>query len=79
LKLGDHEKALADAKKTTEVDPSNAKGWFRQGMALHAMKRYPEAIPVLLEGEKLDPTNKQIQDAIKMAQLMARKEASSGY
>jgi len=79
LKLGDHEKALDDAKKTTEIDPSNAKGWFRQGMALHAMKRYQEAIPALLAGEKLDPSNKQIQDAIKMAQLMARKEASSGY
>eukprot|EP00913_Durusdinium_trenchii_P031664 g29651.t2 len=33
LKLGDHEKALADAKKCSEVEPSNPKGWFRQGMS----------------------------------------------
>jgi len=74
LKLGDSDKALADAKKCAEVDPTNAKGWFRQGMSLHAMKRYPEAVPPLLEAEKLEPNNKQITEAIRMAQLMARKE-----
>lgn len=79
LKLGDHDKALADAVKVTEIDPSNAKGWFRKGMSLHAMKRYPEAIPALAEAEKLDPKNKQIPEAIKMAQLMARKQAAAGY
>jgi len=77
LKLGDHEKALEDATKCTEVDPSNPKGWFRKGMSFHAMKRFPEAIPALLEAEKLEPTNKQILDAIKMAQLMARNTAGS--
>jgi hypothetical protein len=76
LKVGNHEKALEDAIKCTEVDPSNAKGWFRKGMSLHAMERYPEAIPALLEAEKLDTKNKQIPEAIKMAQLMARKQAS---
>mmetsp|Transcript_8496 Transcript_8496/g.20140 ORF Transcript_8496/g.20140 Transcript_8496/m.20140 type:complete len:386 (+) Transcript_8496:52-1209(+) len=75
LKLGQPEKALADAKRCTEVEPTNPKGWFRQGMSLHAMKRYPEAIAPLLEAEKLEPTNKQVVEAIKMAQLMARKSA----
>jgi len=74
LKLGNHEKSLEDAIKCTEVDPANAKGWFRKGMSLHAMKNFREAIPALLEAEKLDPKNKQIPDAIKMAQLMARKQ-----
>eukprot|EP00928_Gymnodinium_smaydae_P066558 TRINITY_DN49549_c0_g1_i1.p1 TRINITY_DN49549_c0_g1~~TRINITY_DN49549_c0_g1_i1.p1 ORF type:complete len:389 (+),score=91.09 TRINITY_DN49549_c0_g1_i1:70-1236(+) len=77
LKLGDHEKALDDAIRCTEVDPKNPKGWFRKGMSLHAMKRYPEAIPALLEAEKLEPSNKQIAEAIKMAQLMARRASSS--
>jgi len=77
LKLGDHEKAFEDAAKCTEVEPSNPKGWFRKGMSLHAMKRYPAAISALLGAEKLEPTNKQILDAIKMSQLMARKEARS--
>merc|ERR1711871_439603 len=75
MKLGDHTKSLADATKCTEVDPSYAKGWFRKGMSFHAMKNYREAIPALLEAEKLEPTNKQIVEAIKMSQLMARKDA----
>lgn len=78
LKLGDPEKALADAIKCTEVDPTNAKGWFRKGMSLHATKRYGEAIGALLEAEKLDPKNQQIIDAIKMGQLMARKHGPDG-
>lgn len=77
LKLGDHAKALDDAIKCTEVDPKNPKGWFRKGMALHAMQRYPEAVPALVEAEKLEPSNKQVQDAIKMAQLKARQQAMS--
>lgn len=76
LKLGNPEKALEDAVQCTQVDPTNPKGWFRKGMSLHAMKRYPEAIPALLEAEKLEPNNKQVVDAIKMAQLMARKAAA---
>jgi hypothetical protein len=77
LKLGNHEKALEDATQCTVVDPSNPKGWFRKGMSLHALKRFAEAIPALLEAEKLEPNNKQIPEAIKMAQLMARKAAQS--
>jgi len=75
LKVGNLEKALEDAITCTEVDPKNPKGWFRKGMSYHAMKQYREAIPALLEAEKLEPTNKQIVEAIKFAQLMARKEA----
>ena len=77
LKMGDLEKALADAEKCTQVEPTNPKGWFRKGISLHAMQRYADAIPALLEAEKLEPSNKQVLDAIKMAQLMARKASSS--
>jgi len=78
LKLGDFEKALADSQKCTEVDASNPKGWFRKGMSLHAMERFSEAIPALLEAEKLEPNNEQITGAIKMAQLKAHKVAACG-
>jgi len=77
LKLGNHDKSLDDAVRCTEVDPTNPKGWFRKGMSLHAIKRFPEAIPALLEAERLEPTNKQVVDAIKMAQMMARKSAAA--
>jgi len=63
--------------KCTEVEPANPKGWFRKGISLHAMKRFPEAVPALLQAEKLEPQNKQVVDAIKMAQMMARKSAAA--
>lgn len=78
LKLGDHEKALTDSIRCTEVNPRNPKGWFRKGMSLHAMERYSEAIVGLLEAEALEPANKQVTDAIKMAQMMCRSTASGG-
>jgi len=77
LKTGQHEKALDDATKSVEIDPKNSKGWFRKGISLHALQRYPEAIPALLEAEKIEPTNTQIQDAIRMAQLKARSQAAA--
>jgi len=73
LKLGSHQKAVDDATKCTEICPTYAKGWFRKGMGLHAMGKYTQAIPALVEAEKIEPENKQIVDAIKMAQLKARQ------
>jgi len=72
LKTGQPEKALEDATRCTELAPDYAKGWFRKGMALHALERYGKAIPAFCEAEKLDPKNPQIPDAIKMAQLKCR-------
>jgi len=73
LQTGQPEKALEDATRCTEIAPEYAKGWFRKGMALHALKRYGEAIPALVKAEEADPKNSQIPEAIKMAQLMCRK------
>merc|ERR1712232_644852 len=78
LKLGDYEKALTDSIRCTELNPQNPKGWFRKGICLHAMTRYIEAIPALLEAEKLEPANKQVVDAIRMAQMMCKSTASGG-
>jgi hypothetical protein len=73
LQTGQPEKALEDATRCTELAPEYAKGWFRKGMALHALKRFGEAIPALVKAEQVDPKNPQIPEAIKMAQLMCRK------
>jgi tetratricopeptide (TPR) repeat protein len=78
LHTGQPEKALEDGTRCTELVPDYAKGWFRKGMALHALKRYGEAIPVLGQAEKLDPKNSQIPEAIKMAQMMCRKHGYDG-
>jgi hypothetical protein len=73
LQTGQPEKALADAVRCTELAPEYAKGWFRKGMALHALKRFGEAIPALVKAEEADPKNSQVPEAIKMAQLMCRR------
>lgn len=78
LHTGQPEKALEDAARCTELAPDYAKGWFRKGMALHALRKYGTAIPALTKAEDLDPKNTQIPEAIKMAQLMCRKHGPEG-
>ena len=40
LKLGQPESALEDAKRCSDLNPNFVKGFFRQGLALHALERY---------------------------------------
>jgi len=73
LKLGQHERALEDADCCIKHNPEFVKGHFRRGLSLHAMKRYPEALPSLgraldLESPKNKASVKQINDAIRFAE-----------
>jgi len=74
LKLGQHEKAEADAKKASEINPKNIKAVFRRGLALHAMKQFMAAIPILAEAHKLEPKNKQIKEALQFAEVRMTQE-----
>mmetsp|Transcript_7123 Transcript_7123/g.26200 ORF Transcript_7123/g.26200 Transcript_7123/m.26200 type:complete len:412 (+) Transcript_7123:61-1296(+) len=74
LKLGQHEKALEDAMTCVELDPGYVKGWFRKGLALHALARYGEAISAFGKAIELEPTNKQAKDAVRMAEFKARQQ-----
>lgn len=74
LKLGEHEKAEADAKNAVEINPSNVKANFRQGLALHAMGKYGDAIPVLAKAHDLEPKNKQIKQALQFAEVRMTQE-----
>lgn len=74
LKLGEHEKAEADAQKASTINPKNVKALFRRGLALHAMKRFMEALPVLAEAHKLEPKNKQIKEALQFAEVRMTQE-----
>ena len=71
LKLGQHENALEDASKCVEIDPNHVKGLFRMGLALHALKKYHEACPLLGKAHNLAPTNKQIKNALTFAERKA--------
>jgi tetratricopeptide (TPR) repeat protein len=74
LKLGQHEKAAADAQRAREINPHNVKALFRHGLALHAMKQYEEAIPILAQAHKLEPKNKQIKEALQFAEVRLNQE-----
>lgn len=69
LKLGHHEKALADADACLELESNYVKGLFRKGLALHALKRYREAIDFLAKAIKIEPKNKQIKQALQFAEV----------
>jgi tetratricopeptide (TPR) repeat protein len=74
LKLGQHEKAAEDARRAAEINPQNVKALFRHGLALHAMKQYQAAIPILAEAHKLEPNNKQIREALQFAEVRMNQE-----
>lgn len=78
LKLGEHEKALSDAKACVAIGPKFTKGLFRFGLALHALGRFVEAAETLAKAEQLDPNNTQIKDALRMASFKARQVGERG-
>jgi len=74
LKLGQHEKAAADAKQAYGYNNQNVKAFFRHGLALHAMKQYKDAISILSAAHKLEPKNKSIKEALQFAEVRLTQE-----
>jgi len=69
LKLGQHAQAEEDAAEAVAADATYCKGHFRQGLAMHAQRKYVQALPCLGRARDLEPKNKQILDAIKFAEM----------
>lgn len=74
LKLGQHEKAEEDARKALDLNPDNIKANFRLGLALHAMGRYVEALPILAKAHKIEPKNKQVKQALQFCEVRLAQE-----
>lgn len=74
LKLGQHEKAADDAKLAHEYNDGNVKAYFRHGLALHAMKKYKDAISILAKAHKLEPKNKSIKEALQFAEMRLNQD-----
>jgi Flp pilus assembly protein TadD len=74
LKLGQHDKAQADAEQALEWNPENVKAMFRRGLALHATGQFADALPVLAKAHKLEPKNKQIKQALQFAEVRLEQE-----
>ncbi|KAI9022487.1 hypothetical protein DFJ74DRAFT_93060 [Hyaloraphidium curvatum] len=62
--LHDYAKALEDAQKTVSLKPDWAKGYSRQGAALHGLKRFDEAEKAYREGLKIEPENAQLKKGL---------------
>lgn len=77
LKMGHPEKALKDAEAAIKVEPKWVKAHFRKGLSLHALGRFADAVAALVVASNLDDKNKQVNDAIKMAEYMARKHGGN--
>lgn len=74
LKLGEHERAAADAQTAIERNPANCKAHFRLGVARHAMGKYREALEVLGKAHQMEPKNEQVKQALQFSQVRMEQE-----
>lgn len=75
--LKDYSKALEDAEKTIELNPSFAKGYGRKGVALHGARRYDESIAAFEQGLKLAPADAGLKKGLEEVQR-AKSEGDPG-
>jgi len=75
--LKDWDKALDDAKKTTDIKPDWAKGWGRKGTALHGEGDLVGATEAFEAALKLDPSNAQAKSGLDAVKRAVEAEANS--
>lgn len=76
LSNGDAERALADANECVALKAQWSKGYGRQGAALHALRRFDEAIVAYKKGLEVEPGSAALQDGLD--EVMAARRASAG-
>ena len=67
LKSGDANNALEDANSTIAINPDFSKGYSRKGAALHALKRYNDAIAAFEEGLAKFPNDAVLKKGVEDA------------
>jgi stress-induced-phosphoprotein 1 len=72
LSKGDNDHALIDAERCIKLNASWPKGYSRRGAALHAMRKYNDAIAAYEEGLKIAPTDQGLKDGL--AEVQRAKE-----
>ena len=77
LANGDPGRALEDGTACIKAKPDWPKGYNRKGCALHALKKYDEAIATFEEGLKIAPGSALLTGPMKEA-MAARDAAASG-
>mmetsp|Transcript_23418 Transcript_23418/g.65544 ORF Transcript_23418/g.65544 Transcript_23418/m.65544 type:complete len:479 (+) Transcript_23418:45-1481(+) len=83
MEVKSYQQALDDAQRCEEIAPRWPKAFYRQGVALKALRRYDMAVSVLSEGKARDPGNpnwqREMDDAEekKAARQAARARAGA--
>ncbi|KAF1328820.1 Hsp90-like protein, partial [Globisporangium splendens] len=72
--MGKTQLALDDAIACVALEPTYAKGHFRQAQALSKLKRYKEALAALTEALTLEPGNKSVHTLFGQVHELAMKE-----
>ncbi|KAE8800635.1 Heat shock protein STI [Hordeum vulgare] len=67
IKLGEGDKALESAEFCRTMRPDWPKACYRQGAAQMLLKNYEKACDAFSDGLKLDPTNVEIENALRAA------------
>lgn len=75
--IGQHDKAIEDARQAAKIDPSFSKAYSRLGHALFASGKYSEAVEAYQQGLLLDPENKLMKSGLDTAKAQAAKETGS--
>ena len=68
LSKGDAANALKDGSKCIDINPSWAKGYSRKGAALHALKKWDEAINAYEDGLKVAPSDAALKSGLQEVQ-----------
>ncbi|KAJ2451751.1 Small glutamine-rich tetratricopeptide repeat-containing protein 2 [Coemansia sp. RSA 2336] len=74
---GEHEKAVADAKKALEIDPKYSKGYSRLGLAHYSLGQYKEAAEAYEKGLELDPGNSVMTKSLESARAKVTADRSA--
>ena len=78
LSKGDAHSALVDGEKCIELCPTFAKGYSRKGAALHALRRYDEAIECYDKGLHVAPNDAGLQNGKAEVQKAKSAHADAG-
>jgi len=78
LRMNKHKEALADAESAIAANGEWAKGYFRKGQALTAMKQHSDAYQAFLKVLEIDPKNVGGLKESKKAKIAAEQQEAEG-
>lgn len=74
--VGQHDRAIDDAREAAKLDPKFGKAYSRLGHALFSSGKYAEAVDAYQQGLLVDPENKLMKSGLETAQAQADKEGA---